>query len=335
MNSKDYILQALQTKSPSFHGEKVSFAQFCDCIASCIAALQELDAIKKALFYGKVTERLEGLTPDESLCSTMPTECLSLSGDNTAEGIDVLHSILGIATEAGELLEALNMGFFGDDGFDIVNVTEELGDVFWYAAIMANVAGESFEEIQNVNIMKLRARFPDKFTEYDANNRNLELERAILEGNVDQIENRLAASISESQLSQAIIDPLPFAVSGNKVYLSGANLGVDHGATGGFHDAVLREVARTGEGKVDSAGAMALRLYQTTDAQVWAKEFMAVIEGEGGDRRATFDEGFVIGWFANAIENAKDHERRRIEAKLNASVSNQQANGESHEGEHY
>jgi hypothetical protein len=42
------------------------------------------------------------------------------------------------------------------------------------------------------------------------------------------------------------------------------------------------------------------KLHTTTDAQVWASEFMKVVEAG-----ATVDEGLMIGWFANAIETAK------------------------------
>lgn len=43
------------------------------------------------------------------------------------------------------------------------------------------------------------------------------------------------------------------------------------------------------------------RLYSTTDAQVWAEEFMKVVKSG-----AVVDEGLMIGWFANAIETAKE-----------------------------
>jgi hypothetical protein len=42
----------------------------------------------------------------------------------------------------------------------------------------------TFDECQRINIAKLRQRFPDKFTEYDANNRDLFAERSQLESNV-------------------------------------------------------------------------------------------------------------------------------------------------------
>lgn len=41
-------------------------------------------------------------------------------------------------------------------------------------------------------------------------------------------------------------------------------------------------------------------LYATTDAAVWAAEFMAVL-AEGVE----IDEGLMIGWFANAIETGR------------------------------
>ena len=44
------------------------------------------------------------------------------------------------------------------------------------------------------------------------------------------------------------------------------------------------------------------RLFSTTDAAVWAEEFAKVAPG--------VDKGFMIGWFANAIETAKDFGRR-------------------------
>lgn len=173
----NYIQQALQTKSTSFHGDKVEFQLFYNTLAATIFNLQQLDKMKKSLFYGKDNF----VIPENSgTCSDIPVECLS-EDDNSNTGIDVLHAVLGIATEAGELLEAIQIGLFGEDGFDFVNLAEEVGDVFWYQAILANAAGKSFEEIQATNIAKLRARFPNKFTEHDAQVRNLSAERAILE----------------------------------------------------------------------------------------------------------------------------------------------------------
>ena len=85
------------------------------------------------------------------------------------------------ATEAGELLEALHATAYRGETFDVANAGEEIGDGFWYDALLARACGLTFDGIQRTNIAKLRHRFPDHFTEYDANNRDLFGERRILE----------------------------------------------------------------------------------------------------------------------------------------------------------
>jgi NTP pyrophosphatase (non-canonical NTP hydrolase) len=95
---------------------------------------------------------------------------------------NILHGALGIVTEAGEILDAVKKSIFYGKPFDLVNLQEEIGDCFWYLAILAKEAGMSFEDIMQQNINKLRARYPEKFTEEAALNRDLEAERRVLEG---------------------------------------------------------------------------------------------------------------------------------------------------------
>jgi hypothetical protein len=54
------------------------------------------------------------------------------------------------------------------------------------------------------------------------------------------------------------------------------------------------------------------RLRSTVDATVWAKEFCAVAKEQGHD----LDEGWMITWFANAIEIARMHERTAIRSVM-------------------
>jgi NTP pyrophosphatase (non-canonical NTP hydrolase) len=98
------------------------------------------------------------------------------------EVIRILHASMGLSTEAGELLDAMKKHIFYGKKLDMVNLQEELGDIFWYAAQLADAAGFTFEDTMEKNIAKLKARYPDRFTEKDAVNRNLDVERKILEG---------------------------------------------------------------------------------------------------------------------------------------------------------
>lgn len=60
----------------------------------------------------------------------------------------------------------------------------------------------------------------------------------------------------------------------------------------------------------DSPAAVARRVHATDDAMVWATEFCKITGGDFGGRLAR-DPGFMVGWFANAIETAKRIERER------------------------
>lgn len=171
----NYINEAQQTKSNQFHGELVSASHVQGVVVGCIAYLHELDKIKKALFYGREFEH-----PNVDGESVEQVQLFAALGGTKEQDIDVVHAIFGKATEAGELLEALKLGMDGQ-ALDRTNLMEELGDGQWYDAILANALNFTFEEVQKINIDKLRARFPDKFTAFDANNRDLAVERAILE----------------------------------------------------------------------------------------------------------------------------------------------------------
>ncbi len=95
--------------------------------------------------------------------------------------INMLHSAIGLATEAAEALDMLKKHIYYGKKLDIPNFKEEIGDSQWYAAIGAEACGTTLQEIQNTNIAKLKARYPEKFTEEKAENRNLTVERQILE----------------------------------------------------------------------------------------------------------------------------------------------------------
>lgn len=162
-----YIEDALKTLSPSWHGDKVSMAQFKGRLNGAIDAANKLDQVKKSLFYGR----------DNNLISEG-------QGDSTNYadkiGPNVVHGIIGIFTEAGELLEALRDSA-NNNVIDVVNIREEIGDLFWYVAILANEFGFTFEDAMRINIAKLKARFPASFEADYANNRDLAAERVILE----------------------------------------------------------------------------------------------------------------------------------------------------------
>lgn len=100
--------------------------------------------------------------------------------------LDLLHAVIGMATEAGELLDMLKKHIWYGKPLDLVNVEEEMGDSNWYQSLGIHAMRlkqyyTTWEQIQKKNIAKLKVRYGDKFTEKAAQERDLKAERKILE----------------------------------------------------------------------------------------------------------------------------------------------------------
>jgi NTP pyrophosphatase (non-canonical NTP hydrolase) len=94
----------------------------------------------------------------------------------------LMHAVLGLVTESAELADALKKHIYYGKPLDGVNLKEEIGDLMWYLAILADTLGITFEDAQQLNINKLAKRYHDKFTTEQAINRDIVAERKILEG---------------------------------------------------------------------------------------------------------------------------------------------------------
>lgn len=93
----------------------------------------------------------------------------------------LLHACMGMQTETAEFTDALKKSIFYGKTLDVVNLKEELGDLLWYVSIAMDELGTNYDaEMQRV-INKLKSRYPEKFTEEKAENRDLKTEREILE----------------------------------------------------------------------------------------------------------------------------------------------------------
>lgn len=93
----------------------------------------------------------------------------------------LLHAAMGLTTEAGEFMDGLKKALFYGRMVDEVNLREEIGDLLWYIAIACDALDTTIEMEMARVIQKLMTRYPDKFENFLANNRDLEAERAVLE----------------------------------------------------------------------------------------------------------------------------------------------------------
>ncbi len=135
-------------------------------------ACNKLDVTKKRKFYGKPVDSMVQLD--------MFSDSLKFHKGDPAEKI--LHGIVGICTEAGELAEIAIKNKFEGVEFDKVHLSEELGDLMWYMAILLREFDMDLNTILTKNINKLLERYQGaKFSEERAINRNLDNERKELE----------------------------------------------------------------------------------------------------------------------------------------------------------
>lgn len=94
----------------------------------------------------------------------------------------LLHAAIGLSTEVGEFADTIKKAVFYGAPLDKVNIQEESGDIHWYLALIeAYLGNNDFSRTLDINIKKLRARFPNKFEEIDALERDLAAERQVLE----------------------------------------------------------------------------------------------------------------------------------------------------------
>lgn len=118
----------------------------------------------------------------QAITTEVPIESAFKRMDCNRTAFRILHGAIGMSTEAGELLDNVKKYVFYGKPIDTVNVQEEIGDTLWYIAIICHELNiKNFDDIMETNIEKLRIRYPEKFKEYDALNRNLGKEREVLE----------------------------------------------------------------------------------------------------------------------------------------------------------
>lgn len=73
------------------------------------------------------------------------------------------NGLMGLNGEAGEAIDILKKYLFQGHELDCEHLAKELGDVAWYLAVSADALGYDLETIFQMNVDKLKARYPDGF----------------------------------------------------------------------------------------------------------------------------------------------------------------------------
>lgn len=89
-------------------------------------------------------------------------QALTTASSTGDEFKDLLHWVLGINGEAGEVAEKLKKIIRDKDSHiseeDRQELSKEVGDVLWYLAVFAHQLGVPLEDIGQANLDKLQSR---------------------------------------------------------------------------------------------------------------------------------------------------------------------------------
>lgn len=80
------------------------------------------------------------------------------------------HAVYGMCGEIGELQSLYQKAYQGHE-FDELHAEKELGDLLWFVAEYCSVMGWSMGDVAQLNIDKLKARYPEGFKEAQSLNR--------------------------------------------------------------------------------------------------------------------------------------------------------------------
>jgi NTP pyrophosphatase (non-canonical NTP hydrolase) len=75
----------------------------------------------------------------------------------------LLNSVMGLCGESGEAIDLVKKHMMHGHDFDKEKFAKELGDIAWYLAEAATAIDTDLETIFQMNIDKLKKRYPDGF----------------------------------------------------------------------------------------------------------------------------------------------------------------------------
>lgn len=80
------------------------------------------------------------------------------------------HAVFGMCGEVGELQSLYQKAYQGHE-FDELHAEKEVGDLLWFVAEYCTVMGWNMGDVAELNIDKLRARYPEGFDTDKSKNR--------------------------------------------------------------------------------------------------------------------------------------------------------------------
>jgi NTP pyrophosphatase (non-canonical NTP hydrolase) len=85
------------------------------------------------------------------------------SNKELTKGEHLINGALGLCGESGEVADLVKKAYMQGHNIDRAHIAKEIGDCLWYAAEAATAIDYDLETIMQMNIDKLKARYPEGF----------------------------------------------------------------------------------------------------------------------------------------------------------------------------
>ena len=75
----------------------------------------------------------------------------------------LINGVMGLCGESGECVDMVKKFLFQGHELNREELAKELGDVAWYLAVTAHAIGYPLDTVLEMNVEKLKQRYPDGF----------------------------------------------------------------------------------------------------------------------------------------------------------------------------
>jgi NTP pyrophosphatase (non-canonical NTP hydrolase) len=123
------------------------------------------DAGRESQYLADRFKSIECPTTHPQLVSALVKPGEKIAAEINGSDANLLHMVIGISGEAGELLDAVKKAVIYRKELDRANVIEEIGDIEFYLEGLRQELGVSREECLAANVAKLQKRYGDKYSD--------------------------------------------------------------------------------------------------------------------------------------------------------------------------
>lgn len=125
--------------------------------------------------YQKLAMRTNDGKASDRLIGKMQEYDMKFSSEQSnKENVDIggiFNACLGLSGEVGEFNDMIKKWVFHEKELDMEHAKKEAGDILWYVVMLCESFGWNMEEIMQMNVDKLKARYPEGFDVERANHR--------------------------------------------------------------------------------------------------------------------------------------------------------------------